>query len=322
MIFTWKCKDVDDQKTVRQILTQAGFSNRLLKKIRRLGSITSNGRSLRLIDRISSGEILLIILPEPQDQTALRQDPELDIIYLDDWYVAINKKPGQVIHPTATHNTGTITDRLSATPLHPILRLDRETSGVILIARMAFAHHFTSTRRMKKIYLGLVHGRFSPSHGTLTGSVKRSEDSFMRRVISPDGKEAVTLYREIAHSTDANVSLVSFKLLTGRTHQIRLHCLWHAHPLVGDTMYGLQQLKQITAEQDYVRPDLLPEALVLCRPEQMIPDNMVNRHALHASHLEFEHVASRQTITINADLTPDLNNLFKQLNIATAINCN
>jgi hypothetical protein len=168
----------------------------------------------------------------------------------------------------------------------------------------------------------LVHGRFSPSHGTLTGSVKRSEDSFMRRVISPDGKEAVTLYREIAYSSDANVSLVYFELLTGRTHQIRLHCLWHAHPLVGDTMYGLQQLKQITAEQDYVRPDLLPEALVLCRPEQMIPDNMVNRHALHASHLEFEHVASRQTITINADLTPDLNNLFKQLNIATAINCN
>ncbi len=322
MIFTWKCQNKDDQKTVRQVLTQAGFSNRLLKKIRRLGSITGNGRSLRLIDRISSGDILLISLPEPQDQTALRQDPELDVIYIDDWYVAINKKPGQVIHPTATHNTGTITDRLSTTPLHPILRLDRETSGVILIARMAFAHHFTSTQKMKKIYLGLVHGRFFPPRGILTGSVKRSEDSFMRRVIHPDGKEAITLYREIAYSTDANVSLVSFELLTGRTHQIRLHCLWYAHPLVGDTMYGLQQLTNITTEQDYVRPDLLPKALALCQPEQILTDNLINRHALHASHLEFEHVASRQTIAINADLTPDLDSLFKQLNITVKINCN
>ena len=164
MIFTWKCKDVDDQKTVRQILTQAGFSNRLLKKIRRLGSITSNGRSLRLIDRISSGEILLIILPEPQDQTALRQDPELDIIYLDDWYVAINKKPGQVIHPTATHNTGTITDRLSATPLHPILRLDRETDvykrqdflyAHNILARAMMVHH-SKAESLPEI-LSLIH---------------------------------------------------------------------------------------------------------------------------------------------------------------------
>ena len=85
MIFTWECKDEDDQKTVRQVLIQAGFSNRLLKKVRRLGSITVNGRSLRLIDRINSGEILLISLPEPQDQAGLRQDPELDVIYIDDW---------------------------------------------------------------------------------------------------------------------------------------------------------------------------------------------------------------------------------------------
>lgn len=315
MIYKYKCKDEDAEKSVRQILTRAGFSTRLLKRVRRQGSVMAAGKNLRLIDRIKAGDTIVVTLPEPQDTVDIRQDPDLDTIFLDDWYVAVNKKPGQVVHPTITHSVGTVTDKLASTPLHPVIRLDRETSGVLLIARLSLAHYYAVSNPMQKIYLGIVHGRFQPSDGVLTGAIMRSEDTFMRRCINPEGKEAITIYQEIAASPDNAYSLVAFRLVTGRTHQIRLHCLWHGHPLLGDGMYGLHQLENIKEDQDYVRPDLLSRTKELFTSERIEKDSLISRQALHAVYLEFRHARSSQYVSLNAELAEDMRNLLIELEI-------
>ena len=315
MIFTWNCQNEDEQKTVRQVLTRAGFSTRLLKRIRHHGNILLEGKPLRLIDRVKAGDTLIVLLPEPQDYEPIVADPDLDIIFQDDWYVVINKKPGQVVHPTTTHKVGTITDRLADTALHPILRLDRDTSGVILIARLSFAHYYTSSRKMRKLYLGIVHGRFEQPEGILTGAISRSQDSFMRRVISPRGKEATTIYKELAFSADEAYTLVQFELVTGRTHQIRLHCTWHGHPLLGDNMYGLRQLEGLSVGQDYVRPDLWTKVARLRSRQRLEADALIKRQALHAAYLEFQHVEARNTIKVEAKIAADILDLIETLKI-------
>lgn len=315
MIYKYTCKDEDAEKSVRQVLTRAGFSSRLLKRVRHQGSVTVNGIPLRLIDPIESQDTIIVTLPEPQDTEAIRQDLDLDIVYLDDWYVGINKKAGQVVHPTITHSVGTITDKLAITPLHPVIRLDRETSGILLIARLSFAHYYAVSHPMQKIYLGVVHGRFQPSGGVLTGAIMRSEDTFMRRRIDPEGKEAKTIFEEIAVSPDGAYSLVAFKLVTGRTHQIRLHCLWHGHPLLGDSMYGLPQLENIAESQDYVRPDLLAQTKALITSDRLEKDSLISRQALHAAYLKFRHPQSQQYIELEAEPALDMRNLLAELEI-------
>ncbi|HHU07355.1 MAG TPA: hypothetical protein GXZ59_03310, partial [Clostridiaceae bacterium] len=315
MIYRYECKDEDAEKSVRQVLTRAGFSTRLLKRVRHYGNVTVDGKHLRLIDHIKAGDTIVVTLPEPQDTASIRQDPDLDIVYLDDWYVGINKKAGQVVHPTITHSVGTITDRLASTPLHPVIRLDRETSGILLIARLSLAHYYAVSHPMQKIYLGIVHGRFQPTGGVLTGSIMRSEDTFMRRRIHPEGKEAKTLYQEVAISPQGSYSLVAFKLVTGRTHQIRLHCLWHGHPLLGDSMYGLTQLENIGEDQDYVRPDLLARTRELYTAARLEKDSLISRQALHAAFLNFRHPESQEYLGLQADLAADMVDLLTKLEI-------
>ncbi len=317
MLFSWECQEKEDQKTIRQVLIGAGFSSRILKRIRRQGSISINNLPQRLIDRVKAGDLIVVKIDEPQDNQMIKHDPEIDLIYLDDWYLAVNKRAGQVVHPTMGHGSETVIAKLSDKALHPVVRLDKETSGVFLIARFPLAHYFASSNPMKKIYLAVVHGRFENEQGFLKGPIKRSSEDFIRRVVDPDGKAALTAYQEISFSPDNSSSLVAFRLMTGRTHQIRLHALWHGHPLLGDGLYGLEALKDYEQVKDFVRADLWPEARKLLQdPERLEKDQLIARQALHAAYLSFRHVKSRAEEEIFAPLPQDMAILCQKLAIS------
>ncbi len=150
--------------------------------------------------------------------SSLRQPAGIDFIYQDDWLVILNKPAGIVVHPTYRHETGTLTDLLSEQPLHPVSRLDRDTSGLVMIARNGHAHYVVMQQPMKKTYLALVHGRMPERQGLIDAPISRDPDRIIKRRVDPSGAVARTLYREVHYFPAAAVSTVEFELLTdGRT---------------------------------------------------------------------------------------------------------
>ena len=188
------------------------------------------------------------IIPEKMD---------LDTIYEDDCLIAINKPPDMVVHPSVRHFTGTVANGLmhhllsngKRTLIRPVSRLDRDTSGIIVFALNPHVQN-DLVRQMRcnsyqKEYLGIVHGAFPGSSGTIDLPIERLP-SIMLRHVSADGAPSVTHYEVIERY--AGCSLLKFRLVTGRTHQIRVHCQASGHPLVGDTLYSLPEYENKFAE--------------------------------------------------------------------------
>lgn len=270
-------------RAVDVLIAKTGLSRLMSKRIRLYGELLKNGQPWRMIDPVAAGDRLVARTaghtdhPEP-----LRQPAGIGFVYQDDWLVILNKPAGLVVHPTYRHETGTLTDLLSDQPLHPVSRLDRDTSGLVMIARNGHAHYAVMQHPMTKIYLALVHGRLADSQGLIDAPISRDPASIIKRRVDPAGALAKTRYRVLHYFPVADVSTVEFELLTGRTHQIRVHSLAIGHPLVGDTLYGHTG------------------------SEQTALDIQLGRQALHARSLGFIHPLSKQPLQVHAPLPPDL----------------
>jgi 23S rRNA pseudouridine1911/1915/1917 synthase len=277
-------------RAVDVLINNTGMSRLQTKRIRLYGELLNNGKPWRMIDPVMAGDQLVVRTAEESlPKTPLRQPPEIGFIYQDDWLVVLNKPAGLVVHPTYLHERGTLTDLLSDQPLHPVSRLDRDTSGLVLIARNGHAHHVISQHPMRKIYWGLIHGRLNERQGLIDAPIGRAPGSIMLRHVTPEGAQAKTIYQEVRYFPRDDVSVMRFELLTGRTHQIRVHCQSLGHPLVGDTLYG-------------------------CLDDQATPlDLKLGRQALHALSLQFRHPRSGESITLRAPLPEDLRRILHHL---------
>lgn len=277
-------------RAVDVLIAKTGMSRLQTKRIRLYGELLNNGKPWRMIDPVQAGDRLVARTADEQHpKQPLRQPPNIGFIYLDDWVVVLNKPAGLVVHPTYLHETGTLTDLLSDQPLHPVSRLDRDTSGVVLIGRNGHAHYVITQHPMQKIYWGLVHGRMAEREGMIDGPIGRAPGSIMLRQVSPDGAPARTRFRELCYFPKADVSVMRFELLTGRTHQIRVHCQSTGHPLVGDSLYGWTDEKAT---------DL---------------DRQLGRQALHALTLQFFHPHSGELMNVRAPLPQDLRQILHHL---------
>ena len=154
--------------------------------------------------------------------------------------------------------------------LHPVSRLDRETSGIVLFAKNAALHHMLTKAPMKKLYLALSHGPWEKFSGVIAQPIARKDGSLIERCVAPQGKPARTRYRVLWQ--DAAKSVVAFHLYTGRTHQIRVHAAFMGHPLLGDTLYGAKGSQKA--------------------------------HALHAMRLQFRHPLSGKDVKITDPSLP------------------
>jgi 23S rRNA pseudouridine1911/1915/1917 synthase len=170
-----------------------------------------------------------------------------DIIYEDDYVLVIHKPFGIPSIPSREHPKGTIANgllyyfsqiRLQST-VHIVTRLDKDTSGLMLIAKNRFVHHIFSKNGLEHIqrkYLAFVHGHLEESSGVINAPIGRKDDSLIEREVRPDGQEAITHYEVITFNE--SYSFLRLQLETGRTHQIRVHLSYRGHPLVGDDLYG------------------------------------------------------------------------------------
>lgn len=208
----------------------------------------------------------------------------LRIQYEDDWLMAVDKPPGMVVHPTYKNKTGTLLDLLAAyyrvsfrVSPRIITRLDKDTSGLVLVALTPEAHARVQkdahAGRVRKEYLAIVRGVPAPPSGTICLPLARSPEDRRRVIVTPEGQASETRYDVIR--TDGVRSLVRCELVTGRTHQIRVHLASRGWPIVGDPTYGEV-------------------------------DPVIARQALHCWRVALLHPVSRSPLHIEAPIPPDM----------------
>lgn len=269
------------------------FSHKLLNRLKQGEKFWVNGQFTFLTARGKEGETISIQLFPAETAVIPGEDLPLEILYEDEYLLGVNKPAGQVVHPTGRHLTNTLGNAVvgywqSRGEQHffrPLNRLDRNTSGVILIAKNQFASQQLAWQlkqgQIQKRYFGFVKGIVAENAGVIDALIGLAPNSFIKRQIQPDGQTARTHFKVLRRYHAA--TLLKFRLETGRTHQIRVHCEFIGHPLLGDDLYG---------------GDL----------------NLIPRQALHAAKYAFHHPATGAPLVIRAPFPQDLRDLSKTLN--------
>ena len=235
----FKISAIDDGRRIKDYLRDFGVSSALLTKLKQTeNGITVNGEFARAIDILHTGDILAISvenkghMPEPLDIP-------LDILYEDEDLIAVNKPPFMPVHESRNHIGDTLSNAIAAhvkedTAFRAVYRLDRDTSGVVLIAKNPLAAAKLAGK-VKKDYYAIVKGEISES-GIIDAPIARLDSSIIKRCVAEGGERAVTHYKPV--KTKNGLTLLKINLETGRTHQIRVHFSHMGFPLLGDTLYG------------------------------------------------------------------------------------
>ena len=273
------------------------MSSTWVKRVKLYGTVELNGVHARVKDLVKTGDRLFF---EYEDNSAsLTPPPNGSIVYENEHYAVVNKHAGMVTHPSHGHLEDSLLTCLSEKTLHPVMRLDRETSGLLIVAKDGYAHNMLANADIKKSYKALCYGRFEPSEGTMAFPIARRPNSVMIRDCVPDGKPSITHYKTIAYFEKADISLVEFELETGRCHQIRTHCCHVGHPLLSDGLYG-------PLSDDNPKEELKDQALIY--------DGKVGRVALHAFRIEYnDPFDSGNTKVFEAELPSDMQKLIDEI---------
>ena len=262
-------------------------------------AVRVNGRPPKASTRLRLGDRVEVVLPPPPSNEIPPEDIPLDVLYEDDDLIVLNKQPDIIVHPARAMKSGTIVNALSWRFRHEtsgrlssvgeefarpgiVHRLDRFTTGVMVAAKSDTAHwrlgHQFQDRTVGKRYLAVVHGVLKRPTDLIDLPLGRHPRIFDRYAVRHDdsGKEARTIYRVVERYD--GFTLVELELLTGRTHQIRVHLAETGHPIVGDDYYGGRHLSR-----DMIVPKGLDD------PGSARDAPLMARQALHAARLEFEH---------------------------------
>ena len=236
-----------NEKKIEYILEKhIGISRSLISKLKRMpDGITLEGEQAKVIQTVKTGQTLVIILPKTTGKSVESVYLPMDILYEDDDIIAVNKPSGMPSHPSRLHKSDTLANALKYhtgyTP-HIITRLDKETTGIVLAAKNPHtAARLTDLMKRKKIqkeYVAVVNGTLDMPFGEINAPIDKEENS-IKRIVSPEGKEAVTKYEVL--KTNGEYSLVRLIPITGRTHQLRVHMSYMGCPIYGDSLYGIAE---------------------------------------------------------------------------------
>lgn len=227
-------------------------SRTYVKKLIKDGLVLVNGAPVKPRYMVKEGDAIEVRIPKPKELDIIAEDIPIDIFYEDDDILIINKVKGMVVHPAAWNYTGTLVnallyhvDKLSSINgvIRPgiVHRLDKDTSGLLIVAKNDTSHKTLSESLQKRDilreYIAISHGEFNQEKGTINAPIGRDPRDRKRMAINyKNGKEAITHYRLI--DSYEGYSLVQASLQTGRTHQIRVHFAHIKHPIVGDPIYS------------------------------------------------------------------------------------
>ncbi len=225
-----------------------GISGSLIKDLKKFDDgLLLNGEHIRTIDCVKIGDVLTVTMHEGDSENIIPQDIPLDIMYEDEDILIVNKQPGIPTHPSMGHPQNTLANGVMAHyrnngeshVFRAVNRLDRDTSGVMCIAKNSYAHARLIERMhsggLERKYTAIVCGEIT-GEGTIDAPIART--GFIERSVSGDGQRAVTHYRVLKNT--GGYSLVELQLETGRTHQIRVHMSHIGCPLLGDWLYGTE----------------------------------------------------------------------------------
>ena len=270
--------------SINHAIKQAHISQRMRRRLRTDGVIHINGQEKDWHTLLQAGDHLTIVLPP--EQTLEPYALPLSIVFEDDYLVVINKPAGLLMHPTSTERHKTLANALAhyyaesgqSYDFHPVHRLDKDTSGLVIVAKTAVVQHAFSKQATKfqKVYDAIVTGHL-PGHADLHWPIARKEGSIIERCVHSTGKEAHTDVQKIKNYD--SYTHVRCLLHTGRTHQIRVHLSHLGYPLLGDDIYGGGL-------------------------------ELMERQALHASQLSFIHPMTQEELHLEGPLPKDMAQLL------------
>ena len=287
-------------QSMNHIIKQQHISQRMRRRLKNNGIITINGQSATWDTLVHGGDHLLMKLVPEQEFS--RSPMNLEIVYEDEHILAVNKAAGVLMHPTSTVRDGTLANGVlyyydeteQAHDFHPVHRLDKDTSGIVIIAKTSVVQHAFDKQHTKfqKVYDAIIEGFMPSQSATINYPIGRKSGSIIERCCTLTGKPARTDVTVLARHTvsqpvltDMHVNRqevlthVQCVLHTGRTHQIRVHLSHVGFPLAGDDLYG--------GHLDYIR-----------------------RQALHAGYLAFTHPMTQEYIELRAPMPTDMKDLL------------
>lgn len=222
---------------------EMGMSTALMNKLKWDNKLLVNGVGQRTDYAVKPGDVITVPLEEPEPEYPA-EDGKLTILYEDEHLLAVDKPAGMLIHPSRSRNTGTLANRVvgyyaktgQACAFHPITRLDRDTFGIVLLAKNSHAHMRMQQTPMEKIYHALVCGGPADAEGRIDLPIARKPLPSLLREVRADGKPSVTVFT-VLDRQDA-ITKLALRPITGRTHQLRVHCAYMGFPILGDPQYG------------------------------------------------------------------------------------
>ena len=279
-----------EAKGLRDFLKERGLSGRMIKRALMSKSISLEGSVCRGNEIVLEGRAVHVgIADERSDMKP--QKMILEIIYEDMDLLVLNKPPFMLVHPTPNHPDGTLSNGVASyflevglkRKIRIVNRLDRDTSGIIIFPKNSFGHQQLASQmdhgEVEKRYLAIVHGVMEKDSGEINLPLGNHEDG-IRQAVRSDGSEAITRFKVIERMEDS--TLVELELLTGRTHQIRVHLSQLGYPIMGDHLYSQRE-------------------------------SQTGRQALHAHRMSFLSPRSDERITLQAEIPDDMKNLINSL---------
>ncbi len=219
------------------------MSTGLMNRLKWGDSLRVNGVPQRTNYPVVAGDVITVELSEPAPEYPAQQG-KLTVLYEDDHLLAVDKPAGMLIHPSHCKNEGTLANFVCGyyaatgqnSAFHPLTRLDRDTFGVVLLAKNAHIHSLLQQLPVQKTYHALTYGGPAEEEGIIDAPIARREKPSLLRCISPQGKPSLTHFRVLRRQADT--TLLALQPVTGRTHQLRLHCAHMGFPILGDPQYA------------------------------------------------------------------------------------
>ncbi|MFO7892021.1 MAG: RluA family pseudouridine synthase [bacterium] len=291
----------------------AKVSRSKIKQIIETGNVTVNGGTKKPRYLIRPGEKIKVIIPRPEPMDLDPEKIPIDIVFEDESLLVVNKETGMVVHPGYGNRSGTLVNALlghckslsnTDDPFRPgiVHRIDKDTSGLLVVAKKEEIHRKLADQFKKKTvvreYIAVVWGRVKKKEDSIDTLLSRSNKDRRKFRANNQGKRAVTTY--LVKERFRLATVISLKLHTGRTHQIRVHCSYIGHPVFGDQMYGGRGACLGGLSQDDTR----------CAKQLL---KIMPRQALHAKSLGFKHPVNGKNYFFDSELPEDMKLLIKKL---------
>ena len=272
-----KCTAAREGRLSSFLLNELKMSSSLMNKLKWGDGIRVNGVPQRTNFPVKPGDVVTVRLDEETPEYPAEDGP-LHVIYEDDHLLVVDKPAGMLIHPSRAKNDGTLANFVAGyyqktgqkSAFHPMTRLDRDTFGIVLLAKNAHVHTLLQSADVKKTYHALTFGGPETDKGVMDAPIARRPLPSLLRYVGPEGKPSVTEYRVLERNEE--LCKLALRPVTGRTHQLRVHCAYMGFPILGDPQYGSEASQAFSAELGLTHQMLCAKRLEFTHPitgEQM-----------------------------------------------------